>query len=115
MLFILYILHEISLEICLQGNNNTIILVIYNITSTEILDIWDKYTDNFESFWLASAFKGATGPCMYVTDIDHHSSNHQAWLRVVREQLLHQKGLQGFCITGWQRYVVAGMKMCVMK
>lgn len=32
-------------------------------------DIWDKYATVFGSVWIASAYKGATGPDKIVTDI----------------------------------------------
>lgn len=33
------------------------------------VDIWDKYATVFGSVWIASAFKGATGPDKITTDI----------------------------------------------
>ena len=66
-------------------------------------DLWDKYTNNFEALWVASAYKGATGPCMNVTDIDYHVGNHISWLKEIQNKQLNQKGLQGVCMTGWQR------------
>ena len=39
----------------------------------------------FEDIWAASAFKGATGPCAFVTDIGFHVDNHCVWLRSIRD------------------------------
>nr|CAD7260043.1 unnamed protein product [Timema shepardi] len=33
-------------------------------------EMWDKYSSVFPAVWIASAFKGATGPDKYVTDIN---------------------------------------------
>lgn len=68
-------------------------------------DIWDRYSSIFDSVWVASAFKGATGPNQYVTDIAYHIENHVSWLSVVeKEAKKFKNGISGIAITGWQRY-----------
>jgi len=68
-------------------------------------DIWDRYSRIFDSVWVASAFKGATGPNQYVTDIAYHVENHVSWLSVVeKEAQKFKNGMSGIAITGWQRY-----------
>lgn len=32
-------------------------------------EMWDKYATVFQNVWIATAFKGATGPDKYITDI----------------------------------------------
>ncbi|XP_031354865.1 hexosaminidase D isoform X1 [Photinus pyralis] len=67
------------------------------------LDVWDKYAEIFPKVWVASAFKGATGPNQIIPDIDHHMENHKSWLKILSS---HQDsvGFQGIILTGWQRY-----------
>lgn len=60
----------------------------------------------FPSIWVASAFKGATRPNAYVTDIGYHVDNHLAWLSLLRTLGPRIGCLQGIAITGWQRYRV---------
>lgn len=66
---------------------------------------WDEYSAVFDNVWVASAFKGATGPCMFATDIGYHVENHREWLHEVKSQIQGKfKCFRGFCLTGWQRY-----------
>ena len=60
----------------------------------------------FEDIWAASAFKGATGPCAFVTDIGFHVENHRVWLRSIRNNQSKFKSFRGLALTGWQRYIV---------
>lgn len=66
-------------------------------------DVWNKYGRLFSSVWIASAFKGATGPAQYITHISHHLENHISWLQTLEDYGQHLK-LRGIAITGWQRY-----------
>lgn len=65
--------------------------------------MWDKYATVFKSVWIATAFKGATGPDKYITDIDYHLRNHKAWMKLVAKygDTINFKGI---VLTGWQRY-----------
>jgi len=68
-------------------------------------DMWDRYARVFDTVWVGSAFKGATGPNQYVTDIAYHIENHVSWLAVVeKEAKKFKNGIRGIAITGWQRY-----------
>lgn len=62
-----------------------------------------KYSNVFQSVWIASAFKGATGSNQYITDASYHVDNHASWMNVVRDysMTIH---FEGIFITGWQRY-----------
>lgn len=60
----------------------------------------------FEDIWGASAFKGATGPCTFVTDIGHHVENHRIWIRTIKENQAKFKSFRGLALTGWQRLVM---------
>uniref|UniRef100_A0A1B6LZF5 beta-N-acetylhexosaminidase n=1 Tax=Graphocephala atropunctata TaxID=36148 RepID=A0A1B6LZF5_9HEMI len=66
-------------------------------------EIWDKYATVFGSVWIASAFKGATGPDKFVTDISYHLENHRAWMKLVATYA-DRLTFKGIMITGWQRY-----------
>ncbi|XP_063237565.1 hexosaminidase D-like [Bacillus rossius redtenbacheri] len=66
-------------------------------------DVWEKYAAVFHAVWIASAFKGATGPDKYVTDSSYHLENHRAWMDVVAMYSDRIK-FRGVIITGWQRY-----------
>ncbi|GLH02851.1 Hexosaminidase domain-containing protein [Gryllus bimaculatus] len=66
-------------------------------------DIWEKYISVFPAVWVASAFKGATGPDKYVTDISYHLENHRAWMDVINSYSQRIK-FRGIMLTGWQRY-----------
>ena len=72
-----------------------------------ILDLWDKYSLVFDSIWVASAFKGATGPCMFVTDSGYHIENHRGWIDLMALHKHKFKNLRGICLTGWSRYVMS--------
>lgn len=74
-----------------------------DVLSSITTDIWEKYISIFPHIWIASAFKGATGPDKYVTDISFHLSNHQAWMDVV-DLYKYRVKFQGIMLTGWQRY-----------
>ncbi|XP_046382430.1 hexosaminidase D-like [Ischnura elegans] len=79
-------------------------------------DVWERLSSSgFSTVWVATAFKGATGPDKYVTDISHHLENHRSWAAVVASAKAGSSGLAlggpkpfphiaGTILTGWQRY-----------
>lgn len=67
-------------------------------------DMWDRYSKVFPNIWLASAFKGATGSCMYVTNIMYHVENHLSWITIIAKEKHKFQKVRGIAITGWQRY-----------
>ncbi|KAK3085548.1 hypothetical protein FSP39_005156 [Pinctada imbricata] len=67
-------------------------------------DIWQRFSSVFPTIWFASAFKGATGSSICVTNISYHIENHLAWLSVQENVKSLFKKIRGFAITGWQRY-----------
>ncbi|CAD5123734.1 DgyrCDS12051 [Dimorphilus gyrociliatus] len=67
-------------------------------------EMWEKYSKAFENLWIATAFKGATGPCKYATDIKYHIANHRAWLKLLPMLKEKFKNVQGVVTTGWSRY-----------
>ena len=69
-----------------------------------ILDIWDKFSKIFPNIWFGSAFKGATGSNMYVTNIGYHIENHLIWMALQEKENLKFQSIRGFAITGWSRY-----------
>ncbi|XP_049810705.1 hexosaminidase D-like [Schistocerca nitens] len=66
-------------------------------------ELWDKYSAIFPAVWIASAFKGATGPDKLLTDISYHLDNHRAWIDIFTTYSSQLK-FRGLMITGWQRY-----------
>lgn len=73
-----------------------------NISSRLEEQHWLKYAP-FQGLWIASAFKGATGPKQLLPNIQYHVRNHHSWL----EMLNHHRELlniRGIALTGWQRY-----------
>jgi hexosaminidase len=66
--------------------------------------MWDRYAKAFDKVWVASAFKGATGPRMFATDISYHAENHKMWLAVVAKYVKPKfKVFRGYAVTGWTR------------
>ncbi|XP_012261383.2 hexosaminidase D-like [Athalia rosae] len=71
-------------------------------TLTELL--WDNYARIWpNSIWIATAFKGATAPDRYYTDISYHIKNHEGWLGIIA-RYSHRIKFKGALLTGWQRY-----------
>ena len=69
-------------------------------------DVWNKYLNVFDSLWVASAFKGATGPDKQMPDIAYHLENHRSWMNLVAsyKDTAHFAKFKGIMLTGWQRY-----------
>ncbi|KAL3876982.1 hypothetical protein ACJMK2_034752 [Sinanodonta woodiana] len=67
-------------------------------------DWWDRLSRVFPNIWVASAFKGATGSCVYTTNIMYHIDNQMAWLSVIEREKAKFKKIRGVALTGWQRY-----------
>lgn len=68
-------------------------------------DIWQAYSLIFNHIWVASAYKGATGPCAVATDIGIHVENQKAWLLTVSKYIDKLNiNFEGYVLTGWQRY-----------
>ena len=65
--------------------------------------MWDNLSAVFPNIWVASAFKGATGPRATVTNIQYHIDNHYSWLETLRQLGNKFKSVRGIAITGWQR------------
>jgi hexosaminidase len=95
----------ITLQDCGIGSMVDVMVWFYQTTFTLPPDIWSRYGQVFRGLWVASAFKGATGPCAVLTDIGYHVENHKEWLNVVSTTVrpLTDK-FHGFALTGWQRY-----------
>ncbi|XP_046406776.1 hexosaminidase D-like [Ischnura elegans] len=67
-------------------------------------DIWAKYSKIFPNFWVASAFKGATGSSRMLPIPAYHIGNHLAWLKVIKEEAGKFENFRGVALTGWSRY-----------
>jgi hexosaminidase len=68
-----------------------------------VAELWDKYSSVFDSVWVATAFKGATGSCQLLPVIQHHLSNHEHWLRVLSREVSKFQHFRGVALTGWSR------------
>ncbi|XP_013408589.1 hexosaminidase D-like isoform X1 [Lingula anatina] len=66
-------------------------------------DIWCRYSQVFPSVWIATAYKGATGPAQQATNIAYHIENHKAWVSVASQVATLFKNFRGYALTGWQR------------
>ena len=64
--------------------------------------IWYMYGHVFPHVWVASAYKGAYGETAVAPDLQRHTKNNLAWLRILQAT----KGVrfQGMVLTGWTRY-----------
>lgn len=65
--------------------------------------LWESYASVWKNIWIATAFKGATAPDRYYTDIAYHIENHQRWLEIINRYST-QIRFKGAILTGWQRY-----------
>merc|ERR1719228_1149328 len=66
---------------------------------------WDRYSQVFQYFWTASAFKGAHGETLVVPDVKRHLVNNVNWLQLMGEEEPKLRGgFRGIVLTGWQRY-----------
>lgn len=68
-----------------------------------INELWESYAAVWKDVWIATAFKGATAPDRYYTDIAYHMENHQHWLEII-SKYSNQIRFKGIMLTGWQRY-----------
>lgn len=66
--------------------------------------MWDKYLSIFPNVWIASAFKGATKINQVLTPTSFHISNHEAWNKVLMDNIQHASSFRGIALTGWQRF-----------
>lgn len=71
--------------------------------STMTDQLWESYGAVWSSVWVATAFKGATAPDRFYTDISYHLENHQRWLEIIIKYS-NQITFKGVILTGWQRY-----------
>ncbi|XP_014239918.1 hexosaminidase D-like [Cimex lectularius] len=65
-------------------------------------DLWAKYGEVFGKAWVASSYKGSTGPCQVLPVLHHHISNHEQWLALISKQNCCL--ILGIALTGWSRY-----------
>ncbi|KAJ4444349.1 hypothetical protein ANN_06141, partial [Periplaneta americana] len=78
--------------------------MLRTVDASVLLELWDKYSSVFDSIWVATAFKGATGSCQLLPVIQHHLSNHEHWLRVLSREVSKFQHFRGVALTGWSRY-----------
>lgn len=66
-------------------------------------EVWEKYNEIFHGIWVASAFKGASLPDSFLTDISERLNNNKEWMDVLG---LYKGNIpfKGIALTGWQRF-----------
>lgn len=74
-----------------------------NVTERINMTVWDKYSALFQSVWIASAFKGASGSRQFFAEPQFYIQNHFSWLEVIASNN-NQLKFQGIALTGWSRY-----------
>lgn len=89
-----------------SGLGNLVEPMIWHYLPSFLLppDLWDRLSKVFPNIWIASAFKGATGACVYATNIMYHIDNHLTWLSVLEREKSKFQNIRGIVVTGWQRY-----------
>lgn len=94
-------------EIIDRGLHLMIEPVVWKYTTdpgTTLTDqLWESYAAVWKQIWVATAFKGATSPDRYYTDISYHVENHQRWLEII-QKYSNRITFKGVILTGWQRY-----------
>lgn len=66
---------------------------------------WEKYSQIFNTSWVAGAFKGAFGERLLIPQGRRHLENTLKWLAIIQsEGMRFQNGIQGISLTGWSRY-----------
>lgn len=94
-------------EIIDRGLHSMVEPVIWKYTTdpgmTLTDQLWESYATVWKEVWVATAFKGATSPDRYYTDILYHMENHQRWLEII-QKYSSQITFKGVMLTGWQRY-----------
>nr|XP_033322928.1 hexosaminidase D-like [Megalopta genalis] len=94
-------------EIINRGLHSMVEPVIWKYTTdpgaTLNDQLWESYATVWKDVWVATAFKGATLPDRYYTDLAYHMENHQRWLEII-SRYSNQITFKGVMLTGWQRY-----------
>uniref|UniRef100_A0A2P2I5C7 beta-N-acetylhexosaminidase n=1 Tax=Hirondellea gigas TaxID=1518452 RepID=A0A2P2I5C7_9CRUS len=67
------------------------------------MDLWEKYMETFSGIWIASAFKGASNPDSFITNISERLNNHKEWMELV-DMYKSVVPFRGIALTGWQRF-----------
>ncbi|XP_063977503.1 hexosaminidase D-like [Diachasmimorpha longicaudata] len=93
-------------EIMETGLHKMVEPVVWKYTrnpAAALNQVWEGYSEIWKNVWVATAFKGATEPDRYWTDISHHLENHQRWLEII-DHYSDRITFKGVILTGWQRY-----------
>ncbi|XP_072168395.1 hexosaminidase D-like [Diadema setosum] len=74
----------------------------FNMTTPQ--KVWQLYGSVFKNVWIASAFKGAFGPTLFLTPELEHIRNQELWVNELQRAVPKQLDFKGIVFTGWQRY-----------
>ena len=68
-------------------------------------DMFSRFGQVFDNIWVASSFKGSSGPTADFVPLEHHVANHLSWLQLISNlpETTRCK-ISGIAITGWSRY-----------
>nr|XP_054763472.1 hexosaminidase D-like [Lytechinus pictus] len=66
--------------------------------------VWRLYEKVFKNVWIASAFKGAFGPTLFLTPELEHIRNQELWAGHLSSTIPKSLYFKGIVFTGWQRY-----------
>ena len=67
--------------------------------------MWRRYGSVFEEIWIASSFKGSSGPTCDLVPVQHHINNHLSWINLIESFDIELKSkVKGIAVTGWSRY-----------
>lgn len=76
-----------------------------DLTNQFPVNMWGRYGDVFDEIWIASSFKGSSGPVCDMVPIQHHVNNHLSWLSLIESLDSNIKNkINGLAVTGWSRY-----------
>jgi len=93
----------------LESLGSSVIPVVWSyvddLTGQFPAGMWGRFDAAFDEIWIASSFKGSSGPVCNLPPLMHHINNHLSWIQLVAslpEEL--QKKIKGIAVTGWSRY-----------
>lgn len=76
-----------------------------NLTNYFPQGMFHRFSQVFDSIWVASSFKGSSGPSANSVPLEHHVANHLSWLELITSlpETTRCK-ISGIALTGWSRY-----------
>ncbi|XP_028412708.1 hexosaminidase D-like [Dendronephthya gigantea] len=68
-------------------------------------EMFSRFSQVFDNIWVASSYKGSSGPTADFVPLEHHVANHLSWLQLISNlpETTRCK-ISGIALTGWSRY-----------